>query len=74
MKFTEKGSVDVYYTLYKRPNGCSYVEVQVKDTGCGIKEEDFDKLFELYGFMSSSIDINTSGIGLGLTITKKITS
>jgi len=45
MKFTEKGSVDVYYTLNKRENGCSYVEVQVKDTGCGIKEEDFYKLF-----------------------------
>ena len=50
----------------------SFLEIQVEDTGIGIKEEDMGKLFQLYGFMESSKKLNTKGIGLGLFITKKI--
>ena len=40
LKFSDKGSsVTVFYTLYKIKDK-SYVEVQVKDTGQGIKKED----------------------------------
>ena len=45
LKFTEKGSVDIFYTLYRKQDGTSYVEVQIKDTGIGIKQEDHSKLF-----------------------------
>jgi len=45
LKFTEKGNVDVYYTLYRKQDGKSYVEVQIKDSGIGIKQEDHTKLF-----------------------------
>jgi signal transduction histidine kinase len=44
----------------------------VKDTGYGIKEEDKSKLFKLFGFIQRTQDKNTNGIGLGLSITKKI--
>ena len=51
LKFTENnGSVTIYYTLYKS-KGKSYVEVQVKDTGLGIKRKDKSKLFKLFGFV-----------------------
>lgn len=51
LKFTEKnGSVTIFYTLYKQ-DGKSYVEVQVKDTGLGIKRKDKSKLFKLFGFV-----------------------
>lgn len=50
-----------------------YLEVQVEDTGVGIKEEDQCKLFQLFGFLESGQDINPKGIGLGLNISKKIT-
>lgn len=50
----------------------SFLEIQVEDTGIGIKEEDMGKLYQLYGFMESSKKLNTKGIGLGLFITKKI--
>jgi len=31
----------------------------VKDTGIGIKEEDLDKLFQLFGFIDATEEINT---------------
>ena len=44
----------------------------VKDTGIGIKEEDLSKLFQLFGFINATEEINTQGIGLGLHISKHI--
>lgn len=48
------------------------IEIQVIDTGTGIKKEDQDKLFKLFGFLDTTKEINTKGIGLGLHISKKI--
>ena len=48
------------------------MEIQVCDTGIGIKEEDMSKLFKLFGFLEANKEINTQGIGLGLHITRKI--
>ena len=42
------------------------------DTGIGIKEEDQPKLFKLFGYVQDSKQMNIHGIGLGLTISKKI--
>jgi len=73
LKFTMKGGkVDVFYTVYKE-KGVSFCEVQVKDTGMGIKREDQKKLFKLFGFIESTEQVNTRGIGLGLVISKRIT-
>ena len=58
------------YTLYKK--GKSFLEVQVKDTGMGIKRADKSKLFKLFGFVQTTEDVNTRGIGLGLVISQKI--
>ena len=44
----------------------------VRDTGVGIKREDLTKLFKFFGKISSTKDINKSGMGLGLTISKMI--
>lgn len=38
----------------------------------GIKRKDKKKLFKLFGFVQSTEDVNTRGIGLGLVISKKI--
>ena len=48
------------------------IEVEVKDSGIGIKEKDMDKLFKLFGFIDSTKELNTQGIGLGLHISKLI--
>ena len=48
------------------------MEIEIKDTGIGIKEEDLGKLFQLFGFINSTEEINTQGIVLGLHISKLI--
>ena len=49
-----------------------YLQVEIIDSGIGIKEEDQAKLFKLFGFVSDSAHMNTSGIGLGLVISQQI--
>ncbi len=44
----------------------------MKDTGIGIKPEDQLKLFSLFGRLEILDGLNQNGIGLGLTICKKI--
>ena len=71
IKFTDRGSVTIKPILIKNEEE-EYLEVHVIDTGCGIKPEDQNKLFKLFGYIQNSEQVNQHGIGLGLTITKKI--
>ena len=48
------------------------IEFIVKDTGVGIKEENLQKLFKLFGLIEATKELNTNGIGLGLHICKMI--
>jgi len=49
------------------------LEFKVVDTGIGIKEEDLNKLFKIFGKLTSTKDMNQNGVGLGLTISKRLT-
>ena len=49
-----------------------FLITECEDTGIGIKEEDLLKLFQQFGKLSSSNEINKNGLGLGLTISKYI--
>jgi K+-sensing histidine kinase KdpD len=44
----------------------------VEDTGAGIAEEDMSKLFNSFSKLHRTAEMNTQGIGLGLTIVKQI--
>ena len=46
--------------------------ISVMDSGVGIKVEDQMKLFKLFGTIQSTRQLNTQGVGLGLSITKMI--
>jgi signal transduction histidine kinase len=46
------------------------IEISVADTGVGIKKEDQEKLFKLFGFLDRTKELNTGGVGLGLHISK----
>lgn len=48
------------------------IEITVSDTGVGIQDKDKDKLFQLFGFLQTTKELNTKGIGLGLYISKEI--
>jgi len=67
IKFTEKGEVRIVCRTRD-----SRIEVEVTDTGIGIREEEMDKLFKPF----QQLDIGTSrryeGTGLGLSVCKRI--
>ncbi len=59
----ERGKIEIKLT-----ESLSYVEVSFSDTGVGIPKEELEKIFE----QSYVIDKKTGGIGLGLSIVKRI--
>ena len=71
IKFTQKGSVTIKARDYEQDDK-DYIEIDIIDTGVGIKESDQSKLFRLFGFTSSIKKDNTHGIGLGTTLAKNI--
>ena len=48
------------------------IHFKVEDSGIGIKEDEKDKLFKLFGKLKIKDNINQNGVGLGLTISKKL--
>jgi PAS domain S-box-containing protein len=68
MKFTEKGNI----TLISEKVGDNAIMVSVKDQGIGIKQEDFQKLFQSFSQISTGMGRQTGGTGLGLILCKKI--
>lgn len=67
IKFTpEGGSVEV--SLAYENSNSDFIQFYVKDTGCGIKKEDQEKIFEK--FVQVVAGEKVGGTGLGLAITK----
>ncbi len=74
IKYTEKGGI-VFSIGYEKsdadPAGV-ILKVSVKDTGIGIKEEDFDKLFSKFERLEVIRNRNIEGTGLGMNITQSL--
>ncbi|CAI2370184.1 unnamed protein product [Moneuplotes crassus] len=70
-KFTFRGFIKIISTMMKSLDGSDYLEFRVQDTGTGIKEQDQECLFKLFGVLEDNEDLNPNGCGLGLTISKK---
>ena len=69
-KFTNKdGSITVKMSYGDSSN---FLSVQVCDTGVGISEAEIEKLFSRFGKLHRTAELNSEGIGLGLTIVKQI--
>ena len=64
-----KGSICVFVNYNYLQNKLHF---RVEDTGIGVKDDDVEKLFDLFGKLDSSKSMNLQGIGLGLNICKKI--
>ena len=50
LKFTEKGSITIKAEVILE-NEDSYLQMSVIDTGVGIKLEEQDKLFKMFGYI-----------------------
>ena len=73
VKFTDEGHVHVY-AKEKEIDGLPVLEVRVEDSGIGIKEEQFELIFERFKQGDSSVSRKFAGTGLGLPISKRLAS
>ena len=66
-KFTESGKIIITLAI-----AGSQMEISISDTGIGIKEEDFDKLFTVFSQIEDVKTKTHQGTGLGLAISKNL--
>ncbi|KAL9653239.1 hypothetical protein ABK040_010947 [Willaertia magna] len=75
VKFTERGKVDVFVSVYSEAppftSECT-LRFDIIDTGCGISAEGLQRLFQAYSQLDGSISRRYGGIGIGLSISKSI--
>ena len=73
VKYTEKGSVTfgIRYEKAAEPD-VIFMNVSIKDTGIGIKEEDMKKLFSEFDRIEEKRNRHVEGTGLGMSITKRL--
>ena len=72
VKFTNKGFIKLRIDCEKQDNKKCKIIFQVMDTGIGIKEEDYTKLFEAFSQVDAKKNKLVKGTGLGLAITKNL--
>ncbi|HEX2967725.1 MAG TPA: response regulator [Bacteroidales bacterium] len=65
LKFTSRGNISFGYSLEG-----GFLEFFVSDTGIGIQEDQFERIFERFYQVESSASRAYEGTGLGLSITK----
>ncbi|MBI2589378.1 PAS domain-containing sensor histidine kinase [Candidatus Saccharibacteria bacterium] len=67
IKYTSSGTITLALT-----GDQSVVQIQVRDTGAGIPEEDIPHLFQKFYRVDSSMTRNIGGTGLGLFICRRL--
>jgi signal transduction histidine kinase/DNA-binding response OmpR family regulator len=68
IKFTEKGAI----TVSLRSNSQNQLEIEVKDSGIGIPEEQQTAIFEAFQQADGSTSRKYGGTGLGLSISRQL--
>ena len=71
IKYTNEGSIDVEFWMELKENDILTLNVEIKDTGIGISEEDQKHIFEPFWQKQSNIG-SARGVGLGLTIIQRL--
>ncbi len=72
VKFTKQGEVHLKVDFEHKSEKEIILKITVRDTGIGIKEEDFDKLFNSFQQLDSKRNRNIEGTGLGLAISQQL--
>ena len=68
VKYTNEGGIHFSVKVLRETTDEVELEIRVKDTGIGIKEEDLDKLFQKFMRLEGSKNLSVEGTGLGLSI------
>lgn len=72
VKFTPKdGRVSLYIEEISREDDRILLNFEVQDTGCGIAEENYERIFEAFTQEDAGVTRKYGGTGLGLPITKR---
>lgn len=72
VKFTKEGQVHLEIDFNRVDKEAGILTVSIKDTGMGIKKEDFNRLFNSFQQLDSKRNRNIEGTGLGLAISKRL--
>ena len=72
IKFTDEGKVSIELQLISKNDDNSTIRFAVKDTGIGIPEYKFEKIFQSFSQADTDTTRKFGGTGLGLSITKKL--
>lgn len=71
LKFTDEGSINVNVNSERTENNEIKLIVEIKDTGCGIDDNEINSLFKHFVQTSSGIK-KGSGTGLGLALSREL--
>ncbi|CDW88663.1 pas pac sensor hybrid histidine kinase [Stylonychia lemnae] len=68
IKYTRKGFIKIIINSTEKQT----LQIQVVDTGVGISEEKIKTLFSIFTKIMEDRELNKQGVGLGLSISKKL--
>ena len=72
IKFTPKGSITLKAEVAEQKGTALKLKFSVVDTGVGIEQHEFDKLFKDFSQIDTPFSRDMEGTGLGLSISKKL--
>ncbi|MDX1295062.1 MAG: ATP-binding protein, partial [Sulfurimonadaceae bacterium] len=74
LKFTHEGGIEVSCRIERSEEDHSILDlyIAVKDTGIGISQEEYERIFESFRQQDGQKTREYGGTGLGLTISKKL--
>ncbi|MES0812425.1 ATP-binding protein [Roseibium sp. SCPC15] len=72
IKFTDEGGVAVELSGRANPDGGSFLEIEVRDTGIGFDEAEAERLFQEFEQVDHGPARKFGGTGLGLAIAQRL--
>jgi signal transduction histidine kinase/DNA-binding NarL/FixJ family response regulator len=72
IKFTDTGEVNLKASTGGKAGDKTLIVFEVRDTGIGIQEADLEKIFDEFEQGSRKVRRESSGAGLGLSITRRL--